>query len=76
MKWYETKLDETIKILIGCVGSGVQLTLIFYAIFYTWRGHEVRTDFIGVIIFSLLALVMLVPTWWRFVLDWYKKEGF
>jgi len=76
MRWYNTSLDEVIKILIGTIATSLHLVLIYIAIFYSWLGHEVVTDFILTIAVSLLSFVLLVPTFWRFVLDWKKKEGF
>ena len=75
MKWYNTSLDEIIKLLVGVIMSGIQATLIYIAIYYSWVGHQVATDFIVAVVVSVLSLLNVV-TFWRFVLKWRSREGF
>ena len=75
MRWYNTSLDEVIKYLIGVIMAGIQAVLIYIAIYYSWVGHEVVTDFILTIAVAILSLLNVVA-FWRFIIDWKKKEGF
>ena len=76
MNWHQISLDEVIKIIVGAFITCCMFGLDFIAIYYSWLGHTVKTDFGLTVGLAFILSVLLLSTWWRFVLDWLKKEGF
>ena len=76
MKWHQITLDEVIKIIIGFFVSIFMVAFDYVALYYSWIGHTVKTDFYLTVVLAVVLTVLLLSTFWLFILSWIKKEGF
>ena len=68
-------LDEIIKIIIGLFVTALMGVFDFIAIYYSWLGHTVKTDFYITVVLAVILTILLLATFLRFIIDWIKKPS-